>query len=124
MRPYRMPHITANIDSYITITRMANGWQVTFPRFYAEPNTEREIADGMSEGIKEMMPVFKELMKIKDQDPLLAKLQGENPDEQHQEDPDPEPETLIGQEKYSYVFGTFREVLTFLDDKFTGEDGY
>lgn len=112
------------IDSSVMITQMANGWKVDFPKPYPKEDTQRDVSTGILDGLQGVLPIFKEMMKLKDQDPLLTQLQDQGDQEDHPGEPDPEPEILIGQEKYCYVFGTFREVLTFLDDKFTGEDGY
>src|SRR5271163_3515107 len=99
------------------ISRVANGWTVTMPGIYED--REPDMGRGMQEGFESILPVFKEMMKLKEQDPLLASLQ------HPEEDPEPEPEQplpIIGREEQQFVCKTFQEVLYLLEEKFLDLD--
>ena len=69
-------------------------------------------------------------MKIRDEDPLLAKLMGEDGDQDDDQDDDRDilpkneqtPDPVIGQDPNTFVFRFFPDVLRFLEKHFQDVD--
>lgn len=103
----------------IRIVHAANGWLVEMPRTYRDVPPAGEAAQYGNELMSAMKPMFKEIMRLRDTDPLLESLRGEpDAEEQDQQLQDAEPTENIGVDPHVYVFPTFQGVLDFLERTF------
>lgn len=89
-----------------TVHRVANGWLVQMPTVYERPEQENPYAG--------LVPAVRQIMKLRDQDPLLSELQ----EEEEAEAPEPKKLPIIGRDESIYVCKNFQEVLELLLTKF------
>lgn len=116
MRIPRIPGVNVvTVSTDIVITRVANGWAVQIPAAYTkQPDLSSEM--------QPMLKMVDHILERQQKDPILAKLQGEDP---HAEEP---AEVLgeappIGKDDHLFVFARFDQVLQFLSEKFSASDG-
>jgi hypothetical protein len=105
------------MEREIRLVHVANGWEVYLP--VKQPTVEPEPTAGIFD---QVIPLFKQMIKIRDEDSVLSEIRERNeqlaedePDDQAPAAPDP----VIGQDPNLFVFATFGEVLQFLDDRFS-----
>jgi hypothetical protein len=112
-----MQRSNVRMQNDIIISKVANGWRVQMPMRIPEPP---DFSRDISQSLEPLIPLFKNLMKIRDEDPLLAELQKQNELESEPEsDPDPVqmPDPIIGIDRSEYVFPSFGQVLDFLEEE-------
>lgn len=99
------------VPNRIEIVRVANGFVVEMPRPFKRDIDAPEMGKAFMESV---VPALKDVMRMRDQDPLLASLR-EDPDDTDEETPekvhDLEP---MGIDVYMHVFATWDGVLNFL----------
>jgi hypothetical protein len=109
-----------SIENAVVIARVANGWIVSMPKSYESPPDD--FATGMASSMEALKPMFQDLLKMRDEDPLLAKLrerQLEEDEEEEEKAPQrPIPAPVIGQDPFVLVCPTFQDVLNILSDHF------
>jgi hypothetical protein len=102
-----------SVHNELRIVRVANGFAVELPRPVKTSYPAGLEINPMVEGMRQSMPFFKELMRIRDADPLLESLQNPEP----VEEPAPtKPEAVekLGKDEYTFVFSTWIDVVDFL----------
>jgi hypothetical protein len=101
-------HILKKVPNSISIQRVANGFIVEMPKPYTPQLDGAEFGQALMSSVT---PAFKEMMRLRDEDPLLAKLQ-----QQEEDDPPVETEPLeaVGIDAYIHVFPTWEGMLDFL----------
>jgi hypothetical protein len=112
----------------IGITRVANGWVINMPRPYQrddQPDNRLEgLSDSISKGMEGAIPILKQIMAMRQEDPLLAKLRAEAEEEEEQEErQDPKPLPAIGKDDFVFVCTSFADVLALLAEKFIPDNG-
>lgn len=84
--------------SDIIITPVANGFVVCLPRIEENPYAQ-------------IMPVFKDMQKSMEKDPLLSELQEQNISPAQEEN-------QILKDQNQFVFTRFKDVIIFLSEKY------
>lgn len=110
------------MQNEIQILRVSNGWAVTLPREYPQLGRVAPYPT-ITEQIKDAMPLIKQVVKMRDSDPLLDELQGKSyePEEEVKVDSKLQRD-IIPKDETCHVFTTFAQVLQFLDKTFSSLD--
>jgi hypothetical protein len=114
----RQAHINnpaRDVERDIVITRVRNGWIVNLPRPIERYQPEALDLNQIVPGFKE---ILQEIVKIRDEDPLLSELKRKNEELESDRDPEPVEDPVIGQDLYVFVCKDFSEVVGLLIGRF------